>query len=227
MPSTPVVPAASSTDSVPRWQERPLGFRLGKRALDLAVAVPLLALTLPLQLFIALLVRLDSPGPALFRQERLGLDAKPFTFLKFRTMHVDARERFAHLYDYDRIANAGGELPLKHGDDPRVTRAGRWLRRSSLDELPNLLHVVRGEMSLVGPRPEIADLLACYADEHFMNFRVKPGITGLPQVSGRDGLTIARTIALDLHYARTASLAGDLVILARTVKCVLTGKDAY
>jgi lipopolysaccharide/colanic/teichoic acid biosynthesis glycosyltransferase len=178
-------------------------------------------------LLIALVIRLDSPGPALLRQERLGLGAVPFTFLKFRTMYVDARMRYPKLYDYAGIAAKGGHVPLKSVDDPRVTRAGRWLRRSSLDELPNLIHVVRGEMSLVGPRPELEELLACYSPEHLMNFRVKPGLTGLPQVSGRDGLTVAATIAHDLLYAKTASFGLDVAILARTVRCVVTARDAY
>ena len=214
-------------DPVPHWRARPLMFRATKRAIDLAVAVPLLVCTLPVQLLVAVLVRLDSPGPALFRQQRLGLDARPFEFKKFRSMHIDAAERFPQLYDYALIAAEGGAVPLKRVDDPRVTRVGRWLRRSSLDELPNLWHVVRGEMSLVGPRPELAGLLACYAPEHFMNFRVKPGLTGLPQTSGRDGLTVAETVALDLHYAKHASIALDLRILVRTVGCVLTARDAF
>jgi lipopolysaccharide/colanic/teichoic acid biosynthesis glycosyltransferase len=213
--------------NVPPWQDRPFHYRASKRALDLAIALPLLVLTLPLQLLIGVLVKLDSTGPALFRQERLGLDARPFAFFKFRSMHVDALERFPELYDYGRIAAEQGDVPLKFARDPRVTRAGRWLRRTSLDELPNLWHVVRGEMSLVGPRPELAALLPCYTPEQFMNFRVKPGLTGLPQTSGRDGLTVAETVALDLQYAKSASLGLDLRILARTVGCVLTGRDAY
>ena len=198
-----------------------------KRVLDLCVATPLLLATLPLQALIAVLVRLDSPGPVLFRQQRLGLGAQPFTFIKFRSMHVDAAQRFPQLYDYAAIASAGGALPLKLPNDPRVTRLGHWLRRSSIDELPNLWHVVRGEMSLVGPRPELHELLACYSAEQMMNFRVKPGLTGLPQTSGRDGLTVAETVALDLHYARHASLLLDLRILAKTVGCVLSARDAY
>lgn len=212
---------------MPPWAQRPLHYRLCKRVLDLAIAIPLLAVTAVPQLLIALLVRLDSPGPALFRQERLGLDAQPFSFFKFRSMHVDAAQRFADFYDYGAIAAQGGHVPLKYRDDPRLTRFGRWLRRSSLDELPNLLHVVRGEMSLVGPRPELPALLPCYAPEHLLNFRVKPGLTGLPQTSGRDGLTVAETVALDLHYAKNANLALDLRILFRTVACVLTGRDAF
>lgn len=217
----------STRSVVPHWHERPWRYRVAKRVLDLGVAAGLLVCTLPLQLLIAVLVRLDSPGPALFRQQRLGLGARPFTFVKFRSMHVDAAQRHPELYDYAAIARAGGALPLKRPDDPRVTRVGRWLRRASVDELPNLWHVLRGEMSLVGPRPELEGLLACYSSEQMMNFRVKPGLTGLPQTQGRDALTVAETVALDLHYARHASMALDLRILARTVACVLRGRDAY
>ncbi len=227
MPTEPTDLPSGPQDPVPHWRDRPLAFRAAKRAIDLAFAVPLLVCTLPVQLLVAVLVRLDSPGPALFRQQRLGLDAQPFEFKKFRSMHVDAAERFPQLYDYSLIAAEGGAVPLKRADDPRVTRVGRWLRRSSLDELPNLWHVVRGEMSLVGPRPELEGLLSCYAAEHFLNFRVKPGLTGLPQTSGRDGLTVAETVALDLHYAKHASIGLDLRILMRTVVCVLTARDAF
>lgn len=212
--------------AVPEWRHRPTLFRVGKRLLDLAIAVPAALVTLPLAAAVALAVRLDSPGPALFRQTRLG-PGGPFLFLKFRTMYSDAADRFPELYDYAAIAAQAGRVPLKTATDPRVTRLGRWLRRTSLDELPNLWNVIAGQMSLVGPRPEIPELLPCYDEEHRQIFRVKPGLTGLPQVRGRNTLTVAETIELDLEYARNVSLALDLRILMRTVPAVLKGADAY
>jgi len=225
-PDVDYAPTGGTVGEVPRWNERPLDFRLAKRTLDLAIALPLFLLTVPLQVAIALLIRLDSPGPALFRQPRLALHGKSFPFLKFRTMCIDSRKRFPHLYDYRRIVECGGRAALKQVVDPRLTRVGRWLRRTSLDELPNLLNVIRGEMSLVGPRPEIPELLAVYSPEQLQVFRVKPGMTGLPQVSGRNQLTVAETVALDHQYAREVSIRLDLFILYRTIGAVVTGRGA-
>lgn len=212
---------------IPAWNERPLLYRVVKRLLDLAIATPLLLLTLPVQALIGLLIRLDSPGPAIHRQKRLALDGKEFVFMKFRTMLADARQRFPELYNYGAVLERQGRAPFKVRVDPRLTRVGAWLRRTSLDELPNLFHVIRGEMSLVGPRPEIPDLIPQYSPEQLEIFRVKPGVTGLPQVSGRNRLTVAETLDLDYRYASTASLRLDLQILARTAVIVIRGQDAY
>jgi len=163
----------------------------------------------------------------MFWQTRFTLNGRPFRFLKFRTMYHDARTRFPEWYNYDEIAAAGGKIPFKQADDPRVTRIGYWLRRTSLDELPNFWHVVLGEMTLVGPRPEIPELLPCYSAEQLQIMRVKPGVTGLSQVSGRNMLTVAETIELDLHYARNASLKLDLFIFIRSVRAVVAGSSAY
>jgi lipopolysaccharide/colanic/teichoic acid biosynthesis glycosyltransferase len=203
------------------------GYHFFKRLIDVAVGLPLFLLTLPLQFLIAMLIRFESPGPALYRQQRLTVGERPFIFIKFRTMYVDARQRFPELYDYQAIAANGGLAPLKSKDDPRVTTYGRWLRKSSLDELPNLWNVIRGEMSLVGPRPETPELLDCYSDEQRLIFQVSPGVTGLAQCFGRNRLTVAETIALDLDYARTASFSLDLKILLRTIWQVLRGADAF
>lgn len=212
--------------SIPEYRERPLLFRASKRALDLSLALPLFLLSLPVQAALAILIKFDSPGPALFRQRRLTLNMRPFDFYKFRTMYVDAKERFPHLYDYRPLESVQGQAIFKVANDPRHTRVGRWLRRTSLDELPNLWNVVRGDISMVGPRPEIPDLLGCYNSEQIQMFRVKTGVTGLAQVSGRDRLTIEQTIAYDCEYARRASIPLDLQILARTVRQVITGEDA-
>jgi lipopolysaccharide/colanic/teichoic acid biosynthesis glycosyltransferase len=195
--------------------------------LDLAVGCPLLAATLPLQLLIALLIRIDSPGPALFAQERLRLNRDRFRFYKFRTMFVNARARFPHLYDYEAIVSVRGDSVLKEPGDPRLTRVGRWLRRMSLDELPNLWHVVRGELSLVGPRPELPELLGCYAPDQLHMFLVKPGLTGLSQTRGRSRLTVHQTIVLDNEYARRACMRLDLAILSSTVWAVLSWRDSF
>jgi lipopolysaccharide/colanic/teichoic acid biosynthesis glycosyltransferase len=157
----------------------------------------------------------------------LALDGKEFVFMKFRTMLADARQRFPELYNYGAVLERQGRAPFKVRVDPRLTRVGAWLRRTSLDELPNLFHVIRGEMSLVGPRPEIPDLIPQYSPEQLEIFRVKPGVTGLPQVSGRNRLTVAETLDLDYRYASTASLRLDLQILARTAVIVIRGQDAY
>jgi lipopolysaccharide/colanic/teichoic acid biosynthesis glycosyltransferase len=142
-------------------------------------------------------------------------------------MFSDARRRFPELYEYGAIAAQQGAVPFKMRDDPRVTRVGRGLRRSSLDELPSLWNVVLGHMSLVGPRPEIPELLPCYSEQQLQVFHVKPGLTGLAQVSGRNRLTVAETIALDFNYAARASLKLDLMILLFTAAAVFRGSDAY
>ena len=193
-----------------------------KRALDVAAALVLLVLLAPLLLVVAALVKLTSPGPALFVQRRVGVRCREFRMYKFRTM-VNGAERAQ-----DGLAHAqAGRTFLKLERDPRVTPLGRLLRRSSLDELPQLLNVVRGEMSLVGPRP----VLPCDFDkfpkmDQLRRFSLTPGLTGLWQVSGRSACTDEERIALDLRYVDRWSLGLDLAILARTVPVVLSGKGA-
>jgi exopolysaccharide biosynthesis polyprenyl glycosylphosphotransferase len=196
---------------------------LGKRALDLAVAVPLVMLLAPLFALLAVLIRVDSPGPAFFRQRRVGKGGAAFTLWKFRTMATDAEARLDAL----RAAGAGGDGLFKLADDPRVTRVGRWLRRTSLDELPQLINVLRGEMSLVGPRPALPREVAEFDDFTLRRLRVTPGITGLWQVSGRSDTSFATYSRLDAYYAENRTLAGDLAILGRTLPAVLRSKGAY
>jgi lipopolysaccharide/colanic/teichoic acid biosynthesis glycosyltransferase len=187
-----------------------------KRGIDLLLAPLLLVVALPLIVVLALIVKLDSPGPALFRQTRVGKNGRLFTFYKFRTMYVDARERFPELYAY-RYSEAEREtMFFKLASDPRCTRVGRLLRRTSLDELPNVINVIRGDMACVGPRPEIPEMLAHYKPEQLVKFTVKPGLTGLAQISGRNLLTFQETIRHDLEYVRNRSLRFDLYVLART-----------
>jgi len=206
---------------------------------------------------VAAAVKLDSPGPILFRQVRTGrnrrrtegnggndrrrLEAfgKPFTLCKFRTMHADARERFPDLYKYQYSEIELRTIPIKvlvgskrgvaaavedidvaslHGyQDPRVTRVGRWLRRTSLDELPNLFNVLKGDMHLVGPRPDIDSNIRYYHGDELRILDVKPGVTGLAQIRGRGLLTFEQTNRFDLEYVRNRSLALDLEILVRTI----------
>ena len=199
--------------------------RLVKAAFDRAGAFLLLALSAPLLAVVALLVMLGpgGRGPAVFRQERVGKDGKPFVLYKFRTMVVGAESRLPKLRD---LNDTDGEL-FKMRHDPRVTPVGRWLRRYSLDELPQLVNVLKGDMSLVGPRPPLALEVAGYPADMRRRLVVKPGLTGLWQVSGRSDLSWEDSIRLDLTYVENWSLAMDLAILARTVSAVVRSSGAY
>ncbi len=196
-----------------------------KDALDRVLAAIGLLLVSPVLLAVAAAVKLDSPGPAFFRQTRIGRGGRPFTFWKFRGMYVDARERFPKLYDYAYSAEEVQTLRFHPGEDPRVTRVGRFIRRTSLDELPNLLNVVLGDMSLVGPRPEIPELMPYYGRAARLVLSVKPGITSLAKLVGRDNITFQETLDLDLRYIRERSLRADLGILLGTVLMVTTGRN--
>jgi exopolysaccharide biosynthesis polyprenyl glycosylphosphotransferase len=201
------------------------GGRLIKAAFDRVVALMLLILGAPVLLGIAALIRLApcSGGPAIFRQERVGKDGRRFVMYKFRTMYRDAESRIEELY---ALNESDGEL-FKIRDDPRVTPIGRWLRRLSIDEIPQLINVAKGDMSLVGPRPPLAREVASYPADMRRRLVVKPGLTGLWQVSGRSDLSWEESMRLDLSYVENWSLAMDLVILARTVMAVLRSSGAY
>jgi lipopolysaccharide/colanic/teichoic acid biosynthesis glycosyltransferase len=173
---------------------------------------------------IAVAVRLDSPGPVLFRQTRIGAKGEPFEMLKFRTMCVDAESRLAEVVG---AQDAGNTVLYKMRRDPRVTRVGRVLRRYSLDELPQLLNVLRGQMSLVGPRPPLPREVEGYEADAVRRLRVQPGLTGLWQVSGRSDLSWDESLRLDLWYVDNWSLMLDLQIIFRTAKAVLRGTGAY
>lgn len=197
-----------------------------KRAQDLIIAITGIVLAGPLLLVIGVLVRASSPGPVLFRQTRVGHGGEPFTMYKFRTMTVDAPQRLATLTTAPR--DAGNEVMFKLRNDPRVTSVGRVLRRFSLDELPQLINVISGKMSLVGPRPPLLSEVEQYADHVHRRFMVKPGITGLWQVSGRSTLSWDETVRLDLSYVENYSMVHDLLIIAKTVRAVLRpGDTAY
>jgi len=200
------------------------------RALDIAASVLLLVVLSPLLLAIAIAIRIDSPGSPIFRQRRVGRDLRPFTVNKFRTMRSGAGDAPHRDYVLRLIADhrhRGAARPmLKLSGDQRVTRLGHFLRRSSLDELPQLWNVLRGEMSLVGPRPPIPYEVENYPLEWMARFVVKPGVTGLWQVSGRSERTLAEMIALDLEYTRRRSVRFNLEILLRTIPTVLNRRGA-
>jgi lipopolysaccharide/colanic/teichoic acid biosynthesis glycosyltransferase len=184
-----------------------------RRAVDIVVSGAVLVLTAPLLLAAMVAVRLESPGPVLYRQRRSGLHGHPFDVLKLRTMVTGAE-------------NIGAGLAINE-DDPRITRVGRLLRRTSLDELPNLINVLRGEMSLIGPRPTLPVQVEQYTERQRGRLAIKPGITGWAQVNGRASLPWPERIELDLYYIEHRSLALDMKILRRSVAMVLGGEGVY
>lgn len=183
------------------------------RALDLLLAALALAVLSPVLAICAVAVKLDSRGPVLYRQRRVGMNGAPFDLWKLRTMVVGAEHSGAGLYIEDR--------------DPRITRVGRLLRRLSLDELPNLVNVLRGELAIVGPRPTVQAQVDRYSDRQRRRLEVRPGITGWAQVNGRTSLSWPERIELDVWYVDHRSLALDLRILARTAKLLVTGHGLY
>jgi lipopolysaccharide/colanic/teichoic acid biosynthesis glycosyltransferase len=203
----------------------------GRRALDLALTLPLLLLMAPLLALIAAAVRLDSSGPAIYRQRRVGLRGREFEVNKFRSMRSGADSKRHRDYVNQLIGGGDAPEPAQEGlyklvVDDRITRVGRFLRRWSLDELPQLWNVARGEMSLVGPRPVIPYEVECYPDWYHGRFTVKPGLTGLWQVSGRNEKTYEEMVGLDIEYARHRTIWLDVKILARTALVVLTHRGA-
>jgi len=198
-----------------------------KRALDLLLAAALTVVLSPLILLIALLIKLDSPGPVIYGHVRLGAGNTSFRCWKFRTMYEDAdRLLHEHLLKNEHL-RIEWELNQKLRNDPRVTRIGRFLRKTSLDELPQIWNVIKGEMSLVGPRPIVDSEVVRYGETYDLYRRVKPGISGLWQVSGRNDTSYSERVGLDVHYIMNWSVWLDLIILARTVRCVLLRKGAY
>ena len=194
-----------------------------KRTLDFTCALFALLLLGPFFAFIAVAIKLESRGPVIFTQVRAGQDARPFRMRKFRTMVADAEDRLQELVPFESLRDP----MFKLADDPRVTRVGRLLRRTSLDELPQLWNVLRGDMSLVGPRPEQIDLVERYRPEHRFRLSVRPGLTGPMQVYGRGRLTFEERLAVERDYIENLSLPRDLHILALTVSAVWGGRGAY
>ena len=220
---------------------RPKPARFGniKRAIDVVAAAVLLAITAPLMAIVAIAVKAESRGPAIYRGRRLGLAGRPFTVLKFRSMRADTDDELHRRYVLGLLRGERADdqsdvsvptddnvVAFKLHDDPRVTRVGRFIRATTLDELPQLVNVLRGDMSLVGPRPEVPYALEGYEDWQHERFSVRPGLTGLWQVSGRGELSPSEMLELDVEYARHRNLRLDLEILARTIPAVLRRKGA-
>jgi len=191
--------------------------------MDVAMALGALLALSPLLLVLAVIVRLDSPGPILFRQDRVGKDGNAFGMFKFRSMVADAEARLTAL---DQL-NEGAGVLFKLRDDPRVTRCGRWMRKYSFDELPQLWNVVLGNMSMVGPRPPLDREVNGYERHTHRRLLIKPGITGLWQINGRSDLSWEEAVRLDLYYVENWSIAGDLLILWRTFRAVVKPSGAY
>lgn len=198
-----------------------------KRAMDLAIAFTVLVFTSPLLIAIYGLIKIFDPGPALFAHTRIGRDGRPFVVYKFRSMRVDAQERLDQLLASDPGAAAEWAKYQKLRNDPRVTWLGRILRRSSLDELPQLLNILRGEMSLIGPRPVTAEEVARYGADYPFYIAVRPGVLGLWQVKGRNKLTYPERIALDVQYVKSWSVWQDMKIIGMAIPVVLLGLGAY
>jgi lipopolysaccharide/colanic/teichoic acid biosynthesis glycosyltransferase len=205
-------------------EEKPIQWTL-KRAMDIGVTLMGGMVILPFLLLIALAIKVESPnGPVFFKQKRIGLRGKEFYMYKFRSMHPDAEERLKELLKYNETNQ--GMFKLK--DDPRVTRVGKFIRKYSLDEFPQLINVLKGEMSLIGFRPPLPRELPEYSPWHFVRFCTLPGLSGEWQVSGRSNITqFDDVIALDFRYIQQWSILRDIKILFKTVPVVLFGKDSY
>jgi exopolysaccharide biosynthesis polyprenyl glycosylphosphotransferase len=206
-----------------RFSDPPRSTQAMKRALDVFVSGLALLLASPVMLLAALAILIDSGRPVFFRQKRAGKDGEPFTMLKFRTMVADAEDRLGELIDLSKLDEPAFKIP----DDPRVTRVGKFLRRTSIDELPQLINVLRGEMSLVGPRPEEEAVVALYDERQRGRLAIKPGLTGPMQVYGRSDLTFEERLAMERDYLDNLSLLTDLQILMRTPRAIVRGEGAY
>jgi exopolysaccharide production protein ExoY len=218
-----VIPAKLPVSREVRWIDSPNV----KRTIDIVGAALILLFFLPLFAIVAALISLRHGGPVIFGHKRVGRDGVPFSCLKFRTMHTDADRVLADCLKADPARRREWAETRKLKCDPRVLGIGGLLRKSSLDELPQLINVLRGEMSLVGPRPIVREEAINYGCDFASYLAVRPGITGLWQVSGRNNTTYAQRVALDVRYVRDRSMMGDCRILLRTVRVVLTGHGAY
>ncbi|MCK9199938.1 MAG: sugar transferase [Gallionella sp.] len=214
-----------STATLERNQLWSACYRFSKRWLDLVLGSILLCCSLPIIVMAAIAVRMESRGNPIFIQTRVGQNGKPFRIFKLRGMYADARARFPELYDYSKHGSL--DFHFHYEQDPRITRVGNFIRRTSIDELPNFLNVVLGSMTLVGPRPEIPDVSALYGEYREQYLAVKPGITCLSKVSGRDLLTKEQTIRMDIAYIENRSTAVDLKILWATFWSVINRKNVF
>jgi lipopolysaccharide/colanic/teichoic acid biosynthesis glycosyltransferase len=209
----------------PQTRTTRYAYEPAKRVFDVLLGSVLLLLALPFILVAAAAIRIETPGSPFFIQTRIGKDGKPFRICKLRGMFADARIRFPTYYDYSGKRDL--DFCFHHEDDPRVTRTGMFIRKTSIDELPNLLNVVLGDMSLVGPRPEIPEVLNLYGPYRQEYLSVKPGVTCLSKCTGRDRLTKQETIDFDLEYIRKRSFGLDVSILWRTFRGVVLRRDVF
>jgi lipopolysaccharide/colanic/teichoic acid biosynthesis glycosyltransferase len=216
-PSVVTTVPSSATPAVP----------LLVRGMEIVIAASVLILTSPILLLMAVLIRRGTPGPALFSQKRIGAGEELFRFVKFRTLYADARTQWPELYQYSYTNEQIAALRFKIEQDPRVTPQGSWMRKSTLDELPNFWNVLTGDMALVGPRPEIPEMLPYYDGQTRLKFTVRPGITGLAQISGRGRLGFHETVRLDNEYVRNRSFLLDMKILTLTVVKIITRDGAF
>jgi exopolysaccharide biosynthesis polyprenyl glycosylphosphotransferase len=205
------------------WRALMMGGRLAKRSFDVAASIALLAVFSPLYLLVALLVKLEDGGPVFFTQKRVGQFGREFKFYKFRSMCVDAEAKLKEVLARNRHQEG---VTFKMKNDPRLTRVGKWLRRFSLDELPQFFNVLIGDMSIVGPRPPVPREVALYSLADRRRLAVKPGITCLWQVGGRSEIDFSGQVKLDVQYIEEQNLWGDIAIVAKTVPAVLSGKGA-
>ena len=196
-----------------------------KRLIDIVGGFIGLAFSLPIIVIAMIKIKKESPGPAIFKQKRLGLEGKPFTIYKLRGMYIDAKERFPELYDYTNKKDL--DFYFHEDDDPRVTNVGKFIRKTSIDELPNFFNVLIGDMSLVGPRPEIPEIIKLYDNNISKYLSVKPGITCNSKADLRDALTKEETLKIDLDYIDNISLSTDLNLLYKTFKSIIFKNNVY
>jgi len=223
-PGTPSrLPSPPSTSAVDSDVTEPFGYRASKRAFDLVGGAAIALLLVPVVPLVALMIRFDSEGPVFYRQDRVGKGGRLFKFYKFRSMRVDSDRMRAELESRNELT--GPVFKIK--DDPRVTAVGQFLRRSSLDEIPQIFNVLKGDMSIVGPRPALPGEVAKYEAWHRRRLEVKPGITCLWQVAGRSQLNFDEWMRLDIEYMSRRSLGTDLAIFLKTIPAVIARRGAY
>jgi len=224
--NTRVLAAASSADEITEARTTTFSARVYpmlKRLVDVILSATLLLASAPIILFAALCIRLESKGNPFFFQLRLGKGGKPFKICKLRGMYTDSRDRFPHLYDYAR--NHSLNFYFHNDDDPRITKVGAITRRLSIDELPNFWNVLVGDMSLVGPRPEIPEVLSLYGPYRDKYLSVKPGVTCFSKITGRDHLTKLESVLLDIAYVDQRTMTTDMEVLVKTFSAVVLGRD--
>jgi lipopolysaccharide/colanic/teichoic acid biosynthesis glycosyltransferase len=212
-----------SSDFPPANERLSLVEKSVKRVMDIVIAILGLLISLPIFIIVAVIIRMDSPGPILIRQKRVGKNGKSFQLLKFRSMYADAEKNIHTVLGDNPLKNS----TLKVQDDPRVTPAGRVLRRWSIDEFPQFWNVLLGDMSMVGPRPEERWIVELYDQTQIQRLAVKPGLTGPMQISGRGALDMDARLALELNYIDNFSIWNDLKILVKTIPVLISGKGAY